>query len=303
MQTQRDAFWDQLYLEAKNDRDLIIVSADMGAPSLDKFRRDYPHQFINTGIAEQNAILVGAGLAKEGKRVFIYAIASFLTLNCVEKIRVQCGMMKIPLNLVGVGAGFSYPDSGPTHHLIEDLSVMRSIPHMNILSMADSTMAKDFASRYREFNSPNYIRLERQARPTIYSGTIDWELGFNLLKEEGKTVVVTTGMMTHMAKTVLEKHLQVAHLDLYRFPVNEAKLSDILTKYQNIITLEEHVLAGGLGSYILEIMADHGLTKNVTRLGIDGRQGYCYQYGGREELWNYCGIGEANLEMAIRKYE
>ena len=140
MITQRDAFWDEIYRLAKIDRDIVVISADMGAPSLDKFRTDLPGQFVNTGIAEQNAILIASGLAKEGKKVFVYAIASFLTLNCIEKIRVQNGMMNIPINLVGVGAGFSYPDSGPTHHLIEDIAIMRSIPNITTYCVTDANI-------------------------------------------------------------------------------------------------------------------------------------------------------------------
>lgn len=299
MQTQRDAFWDQIYRQAKEDRDLIVISADMGAPSLDQFRRDFPHQFINTGIAEQNAILVASGLAKEGKNVFVYAIASFLTLNCVEKIRVQNCMMEIPINIVGVGAGFSYPDSGPTHHLIEDLSVMRALPKMNIYSITDRTMAEQFACDYKLLKGTNYIRLERQARADIYSSPINWNDGFSLLKESGETLIISTGIMTHNACALAKENPEFAILDLYKFPVDQKKFASALSNYRRIVTLEEHVLAGGLGSYVLELMADARILKPVQRIGIDGRKGYCYRYGGREALWHACGIDQTQVLTQI----
>ena len=112
--TQRDAFWNKVYESARLNRNIVVVTADMGAPALDNIRRDLAGQFVNVGIAEQNAITLAAGLALTGKNVFIYAIAPFITLRCLEQIRVEAAMMKIPINIVGVGAGFGYEDSGPT---------------------------------------------------------------------------------------------------------------------------------------------------------------------------------------------
>ena len=135
--TQRDAFWSRGYEAAREDRDIVVITADMGAPALDAFRSDLPAQFINVGIAEQNAVSVGTGLALAGKKVFVYAIAPFITLRCLEQIRVGQGIMGIPLTLVGVGAGFGYEDSGPTHHLVEDLAVMRAMPNMTVVAPGD----------------------------------------------------------------------------------------------------------------------------------------------------------------------
>ena len=106
-QAMRDAYWDRIYELAKNDRNIVIVSADFGAPSLDKFRRDFPNQYINTGISEQNAVLLATGLALAGKKPIAYAITQFITLRCFEQIRIYpCGM-DLPVTIVGVGAGAS----------------------------------------------------------------------------------------------------------------------------------------------------------------------------------------------------
>ena len=139
--TQRDAFWNKIYDLAKDNKDIVVVSADMGAPSLDKYRTDLPAQFINVGIAEQNGILVASGLARAGKRVFVYAIAPFITFRCLEQIRVNNSIMKIPITVVGVGAGFGYEDSGPTHHMIEDFALIRCMPSLVVNSISDSTMS------------------------------------------------------------------------------------------------------------------------------------------------------------------
>jgi transketolase len=161
MGTMRDSFFDTLYKIARRDPDVMLVDADMGAPSLDKFRRDMPAQFVNVGIAEQNAISVAAGLTLGGKKAFAYAIAPFITLRCYEQIKVNMCSMKIPVACVGVGAGFSYEDSGPTHHTTEDIAIMRALPNMTIFNVSDNIMASACAKIAYEYESPLYVRLDR----------------------------------------------------------------------------------------------------------------------------------------------
>jgi len=144
-QSMRDAYWDKIYELAKEDKDIVIVSADFGAPSLDKFRRDFPEQYINTGISEQNAILLATGLSLAGKKPIAYAITQFITLRCFEQIRIYpCGM-DLTVNIVGVGAGACYWESGPTHHSFEQLSIMRTLPNLKIINCTDNHMAKEAA--------------------------------------------------------------------------------------------------------------------------------------------------------------
>lgn len=302
MKTQRDTFWDTIFELAKKDRDIIVISADMGAPSLDKFRTELPHQFINTGIAEQNTILVGSGLAKEGKKVFVYAIASFLTLNCVEKIRVQNAMMNIPLNIVGVGAGFSYPDSGPTHHLLEDIAVMRSMPNIDTLSITDATMAQAVAENYQSYNNTKYIRLERQPLGEIYQKPedISFEDGMSEVFSGDDTLVISNGVMLLKAhKLIKENKLKCGLLDIYKIPVNTKKLGEIVKKYNRIVTIEETFLPGGFGSAVLESLNDLGIQMPVERIGLPIEKGFCYEYGGRDEILKWYGITEESILSSI----
>lgn len=304
MKTQRDTFWDTLFELAKKDRDIIVISADMGAPSLDKFRTELPHQFINTGIAEQNTILVGSGLAKEGKKVFVYAIASFLTLNCVEKIRVQNAMMNIPLNIVGVGAGFSYPDSGPTHHLLEDIAVMRSMPNIDTLSITDATMAQAVAENYGSYTNTKYIRLERQPLGEIYNETkdISFEDGMTEIFKGEDTLVIANGVMLLKAHKLIKEHkLKCGLLDIYQIPINSKKLVEVASQYKRIVTIEETFLPGGFGSAVLESLNDHELRIPVKRIGIPIEKGFCYEYGGRDEILKYYGITEESILADITK--
>ena len=153
--TQRDAFWNRVYELQKERGDIVVVSADMGAPALDQFRKDFPSRWVNVGIAEQNGILVSSGLAMTGYRVFVYAIAPFITLRCIEQTRVNSGIMNIPITIVGVSGGFGYIDAGPTHHSTEDLTMMRAMPHMTINSISDNTMAAAAADTSCQMKNTN----------------------------------------------------------------------------------------------------------------------------------------------------
>ena len=130
----RDAFFKSLYTIAKNDKSVMLLSNDFGAPSLDIFRKELASQYLNCGISEQNMISVAAGLALSEKKVYIYGILPFVTLRCLEQIKIDLCKMKLPVVIVGVGAGYAYESAGPTHHGIDDIGIMRMLEHLTILN-------------------------------------------------------------------------------------------------------------------------------------------------------------------------
>lgn len=301
--TQRDSFFNRLYELMKADRDIVLVSADMGAPALDAIRRDLASQFVNVGIAEQNAILVSSGLALAGKKVFAYAIAPFITLRPLEQIRVQNAMMAVPITIVGVGAGFGYEDSGPTHHLLEDLAVMRAFPHVEINGITDAVMARTLADESLDKTVTNYVRLERQAAPDIYKDGDSFTDGVTVLRQGRDGYIVTTGSLNHTALRLVgelaDSGLDVGVIDLYTLPVNLDNFAAAVRDARLLITIEEHFLPGGLGGAVCEALQDLELAIPVKRLGLDPAKGYCYQYGGREVLRSYYGIGYNQLKDRI----
>jgi len=301
--SQRDAFWGKVYELAKSDRNIIVISADMGAPALDKIRRDLAGQFVNVGIAEQNAITLAAGLALTGKKVFTYAIAPFITLRCLEQIRVGNAIMKIPITIVGVGAGFGYEDSGPTHHLIEDIAIMRAMPNIVINSITDSIMASAFAGLSCKMKTTNYVRLERQALPNIYSENSDFTKGISVLKKGKDCYIVSTGNMTHLALDIADrlhkKKINLGVLDIFTLPINESLLLELVKDAKKMISLEEHFLPGGLGSALCEVLNDYNFFIPVKRIGLPSDKGYCYKYGGREVIRGYYGMNRDSIEGKI----
>jgi transketolase len=301
--SMRDALFDRLYEIAKNDKDVVIVSADMGAPSLDKFRKDLSGQFVNIGIAEQNAILISAGLALSGKKVFAYAIAPFITLRCYEQIKIELAAMNLPVTIVGVGAGLGYDDSGPTHHTTEDLAIMRVLPNMTINNITDSVMANAFADISCKTSGPNYLRLDREKLPNIYKKGHDFSEGVTVLKKSKDIYIVATGNMVHRALEVsdeLKKHsIDAGVIDLYTLPINEKLFLEAIANAKKIITLEEHILYGGMGSAVLEVLADNNKLIPVKRFGLDLRNGYCYKYGGRKHMQSLYGLDAQSITKAI----
>ena len=302
----RDAFWNKVYDIARLDTNVLVISADMGAPALDKFRRDIPSQFINVGIAEQNAITLAAGLSLSGKKVFTYAIAPFITLRCLEQIRVENAIMKIPITIVGVGVGFGYEDSGPTHHLIEDIAIMRALPYMTINTITDKVMASAFAEISCRMKTPNYIRLDRQVFTDIYNKNTDFTRGISVIKEAKDFYIVSMGNMTHIAldiaRKLQENKINVGVIDLYTLPINEGLFIKIVKGAKKIVSLEEHFLAGGLGSAICEVLNDNNILIPVKRIGLSHEKGYCYRYGGREIIRDYYGMSKENIQKIITDF-
>ena len=160
----RDSLLESILNKMSTDKDLLFISSDFGSPILDKIRKDFPDRFINVGIAEQNLINVSVGFALEGFTIFSYAIAPFLSMRCLEQIRVNICLLSevrpMNINLIGVGTGYSYTVSGPTHQCYEDLSIMRTLPNLNIFSPSDQIMASSLIENLIDGKNPKYIRKE-----------------------------------------------------------------------------------------------------------------------------------------------
>lgn len=301
--TQRDAFWDKVYDIALTNKGVLIVSADMGAPSLDKFRADLSSQYVDVGIAEQQAIAVAAGLALGGKKVFAYSIAPFITLRCYEQIRLELAAMNIPVTMVGVGAGMGYDDSGPTHHTVEDISVLRILPNIRVHNMTDSVMASAFAELSCNLDYPNYVRLDRKPLPVIYKEDHDFTTGLTVLVHGSDMYIIATGNMVHRALEVSEElrnhSVDVGVIDVYTLPVNEELFLDTIKDIKALFTLEEHTLPGGLGSAICEVLADNSMLIPIKRFGLNFSTGYCYKYGGRQHLQSLYGLNKDAIVKSI----
>jgi len=290
--SQRDAYFNKLFQQAKNDRNIILVSADMGAPALDQWRLELPHQYINVGIAEANAIGIAVGLARAGKKVFTYAIAPFISLRCYEQIKLGPCAHNMPITMIGVGAGFSYEDSGPTHHTLEDFSILATLPHMTVITVTDSVMAVGVA---KVPQGPTYIRLDRAVREPIYNKLTFFDVGYHIVQfnPAWRTVVFTQGDLVHSFYGS-----PCTLIDIHTFPwklgLGEElkKLLPFMYRVQacRIILAEEN-----FQSPLYEQLTKEFGFPPMIHLKVDRNLGYTYEYGGRENIRKQYGLDKENL--------
>ena len=305
LKVMRDVLIDEVYHHLHEDRNIFFLSADFGAPSLDKLRKKFANRFINVGIAEQNLINVATGLALEGFTVYAYTISAFITMRAYEQIRTNLSLMgqtkELNVNLIGVGAGLSYNVSGPTHHCLEDITIMRLFPNFIVFSPSDWILVKRFVDVTLTIRRPKYIRLEGKAVPDIYGDKNDFsfEKGFYELMKGDRVCLVSTGYMTHKAlkvvKELLAKNTRIGLIDVFILkPLNKDLLFEVLKKYRRIITLEEaFIKSGGLDSLIAEILTERDAGIELKRMGFYDK--HVFELGSREYLHEINGLGEQDI--------
>lgn len=301
IKAMRDVFLQSLYEQMETNEKIFFVAADFGSPILDKIRADYPNRFINVGIAEQNLINVSTGLALEGFIVYAYAIAPFITMRCYEQIRVNVAILSqvrpMNINFIGVGAGVSYAMSGPTHHCLEDLSIMNTLPNMEVFSPADYVTAQAYVKRTLNLKQPKYIRFDAKSMVTIKETIDEFEKGFRVLQEGKKVAIISTGYMTQKAFG-LAKEYDIKVIDLYIINNYDKNfLQKELENIEIIITIEEGFKnCGGLDAMI---NAHFKESKKIVNLGFEKK--YTFEIGDREFVHSENGIGIEDIKKMIKE--
>lgn len=300
----RDAFIDHVYEAAKTNPRLMFLSADFGAKALDRFRDELPAQFLHTGISEQNMVDLGAGLAIAGKQVMLYAMAPFLTARCYEQIKAVLCAMNLPIALVGVGAGLGYDHATLTHFTPEDIATTKALNHMEVWSPADSPTALALARLVTAQPALRYVRLERQPMPDIYAEVTPADLarGYGHLRHGKEVCIVACGYLTHKALKAAEalatEGIDAGVLDLYRIKPLPADLPALLAGYGAVVSVEEQLIEGGLGSGVLEGMAEAGAMRPFKRLGL--KNGFEVSNGDRDQLHAKYAIDTPDIIAAAR---
>lgn len=308
--TMRDVFIDRIFHMMEEDESIFFISADFGSPMLDKLRDKFKDRFINVGIAEQNLINVSTGLALEGFTVYAYAIAPFLTMRAFEQIRINLSLhaqfKDVNVNFIGVGAGLSYDVSGPTHHCLEDISIIRTLPNIILFSPSDWVLAQGFIDYSINVKKPKYIRFDGKPINNIYGSfeNVKLEDGFKEIKKGNEICLISTGYMTHTAvkaaDTLAKDGINAGVLDVFLLkPINENLFVETLKDYKYLITLEEAFInKGGLDGLVSSLMDEYDLNVKLKRMGF--KDSYVFDIGGREHLHKINNLDDISVAKYIK---
>lgn len=272
----RDTFVKTLMEIAQKDKNVILITGDLGFGVLKPFWEKFPDQFINAGIAEQDMTGLAAGMALTGKTVFTYSIGNFPTLRCLEQIRNDCAYHNANVKIVCVGGGFTYGSLGMSHHATEDIAVMRALPGVTVMAPGDLTEAQVCTKAAYSTPGTCYLRLGRGGEPKIHDDLSDYKPNSAIKIKDGSSVAIfSTGAIFEEAKEavdlLLKKGIDAA---LYTFPfvkpLDEAAVEYCAEKYKLIVTAEEHNTVGGFGSAVAEVLSAKGGAR-LLRIGLDDK--------------------------------
>lgn len=301
----RDTFVATLLEIAKKDKNVILVTGDLGFGVLKPFWEQLPDQFINVGIAEQSMTGIAAGLALEGKTVFTYSIGNFPTLRCIEQIRNDCAYHNANVKVVCVGGGFVYGSLGMSHHATEDLGIMRALPGVTVMAPGDLVESAAATKAVYEKQGTCYLRLGRGGEQRIHESLDNFEIGKAIkIKDGEKVVIFSTGAIFEEAVSACEE-LKKDNITpaLYSFPtvkpIDKDTIISCASEYDHIITLEEHNIVTGFGSAVAEVLSEISSPKaNLIRVGLDDQ--YSSIVGSQKYLRNYYGMDSEQIIKTIK---
>ena len=294
---QLDAFIEEINERLKTDKDIYFLSADFGAAALDELREKYPENFIHSGISEQAMIDIATGLALEGKKVFCYAMAPFISLRAIEQIKCGPSMMDLPICIMSVGIGIGYADAGPTHYITEDFACLRSIMNVNIYTTADSETSRRLAKKLLDKPEFCYVRLDRHEQPELDVTNFKTDLQYRAMGDivnQDKVVVIGSGKMAHIVKQAYdEQPNKIFGVDLIQSKPFPKTLLNAIDVSAGVIVIDEQTPSGSLGAAVMEAMSDSDILKKVKQITIP--EMYVFENGGREYLLNKLGLNKDNI--------
>ena len=274
----RDTFVRTLLDIAKKDKNVYIVTGDLGFGVLKPFWTELPDQIINAGIAEQNMTSIAAGLAMQGKIVYTYSIGNFPTLRCIEQIRNDCAYHNANVKVVCVGGGFVYGSLGMSHHATEDIAMMRALPDVTVLAPGDLVEAECATKAIYEQQGTCYLRLGRGGEKRIHEKLENFTIGKAIEIQQGEKVAVfsTGAIFDEVNEACEELKSQGVVPTVYTFPtvkpIDKEVILQCAKTHKAIVTVEEHNLSGGFGSAVAEVLAEEGGEKaKLVRVALDDR--------------------------------
>lgn len=300
----RDTFVRTLVELAKEDKNIELVTGDLGFGVLKPYWEQVPDQFTNAGIAEQNMTGVAAGMALEGKTVFTYSIGNFPTLRCLEQIRNDCAYHNANVKVVCIGGGFVYGSLGMSHHAMEDIAVLRTLPDVVVMAPGDLVEAEECTRALAKYKGTAYLRLGRGGEKRIHDKIDNFCIGKAIKVKDGKRVAIfSTGAIFEEIQgaydILAEQGIEPA---VYTFPtvkpIDREVIEECSREFELVVTCEEHNVIGGFGGAVAEIMAEMRDKKaHLLRIGMNDM--YAVRVGNQKYLRDQYGMSAEKIAARI----
>ena len=295
----RQVICDTLMGLAKDDKNIYVLTSDSrGSASMTNFANEFPKQFVEVGIAEQNLVGIAAGLATTGKKCFAASPACFLTMRSIEQVKVDVAYSNTNVKLIGISGGVSYGALGMSHHSLQDIAVMRAIPNIDIFLPADRFETEKLVRELVKYDKPAYIRIGRNPVDDVYESTdFDFQIGKANVMREGKDItIIATGETVKPAieasDELKELGIKCRVLNMHTIkPLDEEAIIKAAKETGNIITVEEHSIYGGLGAAVSEVVVQNA----PVPMKIVGIKDEAAITGTSKEIFNYYGLSKENL--------
>lgn len=303
----RDTLFIEIEKNLKKNKNLFILTADLGFGIFEKIEKKYPNQFLNIGVAEQNLIGVGSGLASEGKTVIVYSIANFPVLRCLEQIRNDAAYHNVNLIIITCGAGFTYGQLGVSHHLTEDISIMHSIPNIDIYSPSTNDEVKFIFSKIMKRKGVSYLRIDKREVKTqktkklLYNHPLLYQKGSKIMIISTGTILEEVFKLSLLLKN--NKKIIPSIISINNFKDDYLKhILKYLKNHYLVLTVEEHNLNGGMGSILNTFFLKN--KKNIRNIeiinfGINNK--FCSKIGDQLYLRKINKIDSLNIYKLIKK--
>lgn len=293
-----------VYELAKRDPRVVFVGSDLRAGLLDEMRKEMPDRFYMEGVSEAALIGIAAGLAFEGYIPYVNTIATFLTRRCLEQLIVDVAMHDLPVRLIGSGGGAVYAPLGPTHMAIDDIALLRSMPNMAVVAPCDAPEMQRVMDATLDWKGPLYVRVAKGGDPVVSNSSAPFALGRAVaMRAAGEVLFIGTGVATTQALQAAEllAHHRIAagvvHAHTVK-PLDVESIAQAASRVRLVVTVEEHLRNGGLGTAVAEAFVDLGIATPVMRIGFPEK--YWHEYGNQEHIMQLSGLLAPELAAAVR---
>lgn len=298
-------------LARKDDR-IAFIGSDLSPGLLDDMKKEMPDRHFMEGIAEAHVVGMAAGMAMEGFTPFVNTIATFITRRCYEQVALDICLHDLPVRLIGNGGGLVYAPLGPTHLAIEDVALMSALPNMTVVACSDKEEMRKFMACTPTWQHPIYIRLGKGGDPVISRPDEMFEIGRAVLKQgpdkaaKADVTVISTGVMTARcmeAADILENSgisCRVVHFATVK-PLDTDMLEAVAKNSGLLVSVEEHVLSGGLGASALHFLAGRGKLPGTAFLQIAIPDAFAHNYGVQDDLIAYYGLDPDSIAAKINE--